>query len=161
MDFILGLPHTTRRHNSIMVVVDRFSKMTHFVPYSKTSNASKVASLYFREIVRLHGLPKSIVLYRDLRTKLKFSTTYHPQIDGQTKVINCSLGNLLRSLVDESLTTWDLIIPRTEFTYNSLTNHTTSMSTFEIAHSLTPCKSLDLVPLDPHVRVFEDGVAFA
>ncbi|CAA7409160.1 unnamed protein product [Spirodela intermedia] len=147
-----------------MVVVDWFSKMAHFVPCSKISNASKVASLYLREIVHLQGLPKSIVSDRDVRllgTKLKFSTAYHPQIDGQTEVINRSLGNLLRSLLGESLTTWDLIIPRAESTYNSLTTRTTSMSPFEIAHGLAPRKPLDLVPLDPHVRVSEDGVAFA
>ncbi|CAA6674208.1 unnamed protein product [Spirodela intermedia] len=141
MDFVLGLPRMARRHDSIMVVVNRFSKMAHFVSYSQTSDASKVASFYFREIVHLHGLPKSIVSDRDVRlleTKLKFSTTYHPQIDGQTEVVNHSLGNLLQSLVGESLTTWDLIIPRAEFAYNSSTNCTTDMSPFEIAHDLVP-----------------------
>ncbi|CAA7404489.1 unnamed protein product [Spirodela intermedia] len=137
IDFVLGLPRTARRHDSIMVVVDRFSKMAHF---------------YFREIARLHGLPKSIVLDRDVRftnhfwrtlwsllgTKLKFSTAYHPQTDGQTEVVNRSLGNLFRSLVGESLTTWDLIIPCAD--------------PFEITHGLAPHKPLDLVPLDPHVR---------
>ena len=175
MYFVLGLPRTARRHDSIMVVVDRFSKMAHFLPCSKTSDASKVDSLYFREIVGLHGLPKSIVSDRDVRftchfwrtlwgllgTKLNFSTAYHPQTDGQTEVVNRSLGNLLRSLVGESLATWDLIIPRAEFAYNSSTHRTTSMSPFEVAHGLAPCKPLDLVPLDPHVRVSEDGVAYA
>jgi Integrase zinc binding domain/Integrase core domain len=175
MDFVLGLPRTTRRHDSIMVVVDRFSKMAHFVPCSKTSDATRVAQLYFREIVRLHGLPKSIVSDRDVRftshfwrtlwsmlgTKLKFSTAYHPQTDGQTEVVNRSLGNLLRSLVGDNLTTWDLVIPHAEFAYNSSANRTTGMSPFEIAHGLVPRKPLDLVPVDPHVRASEDGVAFA
>ncbi|CAA7392191.1 unnamed protein product [Spirodela intermedia] len=153
MDFILGPSRIARRHDSIMVVVDRFSKMAHFVPCSKTFDTSKVTSLYFREIVCLHGLPRSIrTLSSLLGTKLKFSTAYHPQTDGQTEVVNHSLENLLRSLVGESLTTWDLIIPCAEFACNSSTNYTTSMSPFEITHGLTPRKPLDLVPLDPHTH---------
>ena len=95
------------------------------------------------------------------RTKLRFLTSYHPQTDGQMEVVNRSLGNLLRSLVGDNLTTWDLFIPHAEFAYNTLADRTTSMSPFEVAHGLVPRKPRDLVPVDPHIRASDDGVAFA
>ena len=125
MNFVLGLPHTFRKHDSILVFVDRFSKMAHFLPCSKTSNTFKIAKLYFDEIFKLYGLPKTIVSDRDvhfmsyfwktlwhlLGTKLKFSTAFHPQTNSQTEVVNRSLGNLLRCLVGEANWNRDSILP--------------------------------------------------
>lgn len=61
MDFIVELPETTKRHNSILVVVDKLTKSAHFIPVRDTYKASEIAQVFIKEVVRLHGFPKKII----------------------------------------------------------------------------------------------------
>ena len=148
MDFVLGHLKTLRKHASVLAVVDRFSKMAHFLPWSRTSDGSRVAKIFFDGVVKLHGLPKTIVSNKDFKftsyfwktlwhmlcTKLKFFTAFHPQTDGQSEVVNKSLGNLLRTLVGEHIGSWDLKLSIVEFAYNSSVNRTIGKSPHEIVY---------------------------
>ena len=96
MDFVLGLPRNRQGYNSIYVVVDRFSKMAYFLPFKISHDASHIVGLFFKEIVRLHGLPLSIVsdrdpkilghfwrtLWKKMGTNLSYSSAYNPKLDG-------------------------------------------------------------------------------
>ena len=161
MDFVLGLPKTQKGNDSIFVVVDRYSKMAHFIPCFKPSDATHVANLFFKDIVRLHGLPRSIVSDRDtiflghfqrtpwknLGTKLSCNSSYHPQTDGQTEVVNKSLGNLLRSLVGEHPKKWDHVLAQAEFSYNDSPNRSIGQIPFHIIYGMHPrgvCELMDL-----------------
>ena len=161
MNFVLTLAKTTRKNYSLFVVTDRFSKMTHFLPCSRSTYASHMAKLFFKEIVRLHGLSTTIVFNRDVKfgsyflktlwnlfgTTLKHFYVFHPQIDGQIKIVNDSLGDFLRCLVGDKFGNWDLILPHAEFTYNNSVNRSTDKSPFEIVHSLSPYQPIDFLPL--------------
>ena len=72
MDFVIGLPRTFRKHDAIWVIVDRLTKGAHFLPVQQTDTLDKLARLYIAEIVRLHGVPISIVFYRDPRFTSRF-----------------------------------------------------------------------------------------
>nr|GEY01844.1 hypothetical protein [Tanacetum cinerariifolium] len=171
LDFITGLPRTQRQKDSIMVVVDRFSKMAHFIACHTTYDTVQVATLYLREIVRLHGIPKTIVSDRDVKflshfwltlwqklgTKLMFSTSSHPQTDSQTEVTNRTLRSLLRALVSSNLKQWEDLLPRAEFAYNRAPSKTTDISPFMAVYGLNPTTPLDLAVLDTSTKFSKEA----
>jgi len=130
MDFVTHLPQTFRGHDTIWVIVDRLTKNAHFLAMNLRMSMAKLAQLYIKEIVRLHGVPSSIVSDRDprftsrfwqtlqeaLRTKL---TIYHPQTDAQFQRTIQSLEDLLRTCILDHLGAWDEVLPLIEFTYNN------------------------------------------
>ncbi|GJV05059.1 RNA-directed DNA polymerase [Tanacetum coccineum] len=96
-------------------------------------------------------------LWTRLGSKLQFSSSHHPQTDGQTEVVNRSLGNLLRSLIGDNAKQWDLILPQAEFAYNRSVNRTISNSPFEVVYGRNPITPLDLVPVPEVGRFSEEG----
>ncbi|OMO50156.1 Integrase, catalytic core [Corchorus capsularis] len=177
MGFVLGLPHSRRGQDPVFVVVDRFSKMAHFIACTKTDDAINVANLFFKEIVRLYGMPRTIVSDRDtkflshfwrtlwakLGTKLLFSTTCHLQTDGQTEVVNSEnlrrtlIKKNVRTLIKNNLKTWEDCLPHVEFAYNRSIHSTIGYSPFEIVYGFNPLTPLDLLSLPLSVQVDMDG----
>ncbi|CAM8885176.1 unnamed protein product [Rhodiola kirilowii] len=169
MDFVLGLPKIKHK-DSIFIVVDRFSKMAHFIPCNKTNDATQTVDLFFKEVVRLHRVPRTIVSDRDTKflshfwktlwgkwgTKLLFSTTCHPQTDGQTEVVNRTLSTLLRETVGKNLRNWLSCLPFIEFAYNHAKHSGTKFSPFEIVYGFNPETPIDLISL-PHVVYSSKG----
>ncbi|KAL4341930.1 hypothetical protein GQ457_08G027060 [Hibiscus cannabinus] len=117
MDFVTGLPLTPSKKNSVWVIVDRFNKCAHFLPVHTTYTYDKLAELYIREIVRLHGVSKSIVSDRD--SKFTSSTSYHPQTDGQSERVIQVLEDMLRCCIIDFQGSWEKQLPLVEFAYNN------------------------------------------
>jgi hypothetical protein len=145
MDFITGLPRSNRGHDSIWVIVDRLTKVAHFLPVNTTDRVGKLADLYISRIVSLHGTPKIIVsdrgpqftarfwqkLQEAMGTKLSFSTAYHPQTGGQTERVNQILEDMLRACVLAYGTKWEDCLPFAEFSYNNSYQASLQMAPFE------------------------------
>ena len=149
--------------------------MAHFIPCNKIDDASHVANLFCREILRLHGVPKTIVSDRDVKflsyfwktlcaklgIKLLFSMAYHPQTYGQTEVTNRTLFALLRVLIKKNIKEWEKCLPITEFAYNRARHSTTGKSPFEVVYGFNPLSPLDILPLPLQERINLDASARA
>ncbi|CAM8901825.1 unnamed protein product [Rhodiola kirilowii] len=154
MDFVTGLPRTSAGYNAIWVVVDRFTKSAHFLPIKVTDLIDTLSRLYVKEIVRLHGVPRSIVSDRDPRftshfwkafqralgTNLNFSTAFHPQMDGQSERVIQILEDMLRACVLDFKGSWVEHLPLIEFAYNNSFQSSLGMAPYEALYG-RPCRS--------------------
>ncbi|KAI3735922.1 hypothetical protein L6452_15448 [Arctium lappa] len=145
MDFVTKLPKTLRGHDTIWVIVDRLTKSAHFLAMRETLPMDKLAKLYIDEVVSRHGVPLSIVSDRDSRftsnfwdglqkelgTRVKLSTAYHPQTDGQSERTIQTLEDMLRSCVIDFGGSWDSHLPLVEFAYNNSYHSSIGMAPFE------------------------------
>ncbi|KAK8951172.1 hypothetical protein KSP39_PZI004815 [Platanthera zijinensis] len=145
MDFVHRLPRSQQGNDAIWVIVDRLTKVAHFIPNRKEDGVEKLVELYVRNIVRLYGIPKSIVSDRDgrftskdwrlvqksLGTKLKFSTAFHPQTDGQTERTNRTLEDMLRMCTLDFGKKWEDHLFMVEFAYNNSYQASIKMAPYE------------------------------
>jgi hypothetical protein len=148
MDFIMGLPRTRSGYDSIWVVVNHLTKISHFIPVNTTYTSAQLAKIYMNIIVCLHGVPKGIVsdrgtqftskfwskLHESLGTRLEFSTTFHPQTDGQTERVNQILEDMLRACALDYGSSWDENLPYAEFSYNNSYQSSIEMAPFKVLY---------------------------
>ena len=152
---INGLHHryaTSEGNDAILIVIDRLTKMAHFLPCTKEMNARQFWELFLREIFRLHGLPKDIITERgsiftsdlwkettrQLEIEGRLSTAFHPQTDGQTERTNSTLEQYLRAYVNYQQDNWKELLPMAEFAYNNGYQESIKRSLFFANYGVNP-----------------------
>ena len=152
MDFIMGLPLTTRGHSAIYTFVDRLTKQVHLIPTSCHVDARETARLYIDHVFVHHGLSKTIVCDRDPRftstffqevfailgTDIKMSTANHPQTNGMTERVNRVVEDTLRAFVNHHQDNWDQLLPLCEFAINDSCQASTGETPFFLNHGQHP-----------------------
>ncbi|OJT05306.1 Transposon Ty3-I Gag-Pol polyprotein, partial [Trametes pubescens] len=151
MDFV-GLFPLSHGYDYIWVIVCRLTSMVHLIPVRTTDTAADLALVYLREVIRLHGLPESIVsdrdskftskfwkeLHRLMGAKLLMSTSFHPQTDGLSERTIRSITQILRAIVSPNQLDWYEKLPLAEFALNSATSATTGFAPFELNYGYLP-----------------------
>jgi hypothetical protein len=169
MDFIEGLP-TSKGFNVILVVIDRLTKYGHFIALSHPYTASIVAHLFFFNVVKLHGLPKTIVsdrdpiftstfwheLFRLQGVTLAYSSAYHPQSDGQSEALNKCLEGYLRCYAGCKPKEWSFWLPLAEWWYNTSHHASSRMTPFEALYGIPPPTLMSYVPGLAHNNEVDD-----
>ena len=154
MDFVTHFPRTSRGHDTVWVIVDWLTKLAHFLAVRMTFTLEAFYRLYIQEIVRLHGVPVSIVSDRDPRftgnfwksfqramgTQLVMSTVFHPQTNGQSERTIQTLEDMLRSCVLDFKGSWEKHLPLVEFAYNNSYQASIQIAPYEALYG-RPCRS--------------------
>jgi hypothetical protein len=171
MDFITGLPKSEGK-SVIMVIVDRLTKYTHFCALSHPFKASIVATTFMEIVQKLHGSPKIIVSDRDpiftghfwtelfscLGTQLAHSSSYHPQSDGKTEIVNKCLEGYLHCFVSDKQTQWFKWLPLAEWWYNTSFHTATKMTPFMELYGYHPPSITSSLKEKSKVQVVEDHI---
>jgi hypothetical protein len=148
LDFITILPKTQKQNDSIIVVIYKLSNFAHFIPVKSTFKAINIVEIFMKEIFRLHGIPKMVISDRDVKftsafwkelfaginTKLNFSTSYHPQTDGQTERTNQIIEYMLYMYVRTKPIKWEDYLHLVEFSYNNGHQTSSKLSPFEVLY---------------------------
>jgi hypothetical protein len=159
MDLIVSLPKMAAGFTSIVVFVDRLSKMVHLAPCRDTTTAEDFAELFYQHVFRLHGLPSQIVSDRDPLFMSKFwralmerlevthamSSAFHPQTDGNTERVNQVLEDMLRHFIDPAQSNWDKLLPLVEFAINDSYHESVCNTPFVLNYGKRPRLPMDLV----------------
>uniref|UniRef100_A0A8C5MX57 Gypsy retrotransposon integrase-like protein 1 n=1 Tax=Leptobrachium leishanense TaxID=445787 RepID=A0A8C5MX57_9ANUR len=172
MDFIVELP-LSAGYNTVMVVIDRFSKMAHFLPHTGIPTAAQTATLFIKEIFRLHGLPSTIISDRGsqftslfwksfcktLHMQQSLSTAYHPQTNGQTERTNGTLEQYLRCFTSHLQDDWADLLPIAEFAYNNQIHRSIKCSPFFANYGQHPVM-FPGSPLVSHIPSLDQRMAY-
>jgi hypothetical protein len=159
LDFHPTLPRTARGYTCLLIVMDRLSKMAHFIPLRDESTAEDVAQLYFQKIFPLHGLPLEILsdrdgrftsefwteLFRQTGPQLKIATSRHHETDGQTERTIRLVEDYLKAFVKYNQKDWDLFLPLAEFAYNSALHSSTKLTPFQVVYGRQPVTPLQFL----------------
>lgn len=152
MDFIVSLPRTRSGHDSILVFIDRLTKMVHLVPCTTKTTAQETAKLFIQNVVRLHGSPLETISDRGpqfasnfwqaftsmVKVKSRLSSAYHPQTDGQTERANRVVSDTMRNYCDYAQANWNEHLPLVEFSINNSKSSSTKMSPFYMNYGYHP-----------------------
>ena len=146
MDFVFDLPRTSSGNDGIWTIICRFSKQAHFIPVRKKIKPEHMVKIFMHNIFKYHGMPQSIVsdrdprmtslfwkaLFENMSTTLKFSSSFHPQTDGQSEEANSTVLDLLKCYVSEHKASWEQYLPLVEYAYNNTVHSSTGKAPFEI-----------------------------